>query len=300
MSLRFLVLGAAAGGGLPQWNCGCPNCEAARGGRLASQTQSSLAVSLNGRDWLIVDASPDVRQQLSDRAWLWPEGLRGSPIKSVLLTNGDVDHVAGLLTLRERQSFELLATQTLLETLGRNLIFQVLDPAYVRQTYIELDTPFFPLPELETRLFAVAGKVPLYLENGEPELGLETEQTVGVEFRVGSCRAFYIPGCGTISGELAERIAGANLLFFDGTLFADDEMIRRGAGQKTGRRMGHMPISGRDGSLEALSGLSIGQCVYVHINNTNPIWHSGPERSAIERSGFAVGYDGMEITLAAD
>lgn len=292
------MLGAAAGGGLPQWNCGCPNCAAARQGDLASQTQSSLAVSLDGRSWLIVNASPDIRQQLRDRRELWPKELRDSPITSVLLTNGDVDHVAGLLTLREKQSLQLLATQALLETLAENPIFKVLDPTHVRQVSIALDSPFFPLEGLETRLFAVSGKVPLYLEAGEPELGLETEQTVGVEFRAGSRRIFYIPGCGAIGAELAERIAGADLLFFDGTLFTDDEMIRTGTGRKTGRRMGHMPISGVDGSLESLTRLSIGQGVYIHINNTNPIWHAGPEREQLERSGFAVGYDGMEVTLA--
>ncbi len=292
------MLGAAAGGGLPQWNCGCSNCVAARQGVLASQTQSSLAISVDGRDWLIVNASPDIRQQLHDRSALWPKELRDSPIKSVVLTNGDVDHVAGLLTLREKQPFQLFATKALLETLGQNPIFKVLDPVHVKQKPIELETPFFPLDGLETRLFAVSGKVPLYLETGEPELGLESEQTVGMEFRVGDRRIVYIPGCGAVSAALADRIAGADLLFFDGTVFTDDEMIRTGAGQKTGRRMGHMPISGHDGSLEALSGLSIGRSIYIHINNTNPIWRAGPERAELERQGFAVGYDGMEIALA--
>ncbi|QND45754.1 pyrroloquinoline quinone biosynthesis protein PqqB (plasmid) [Rhizobium lusitanum] len=298
MTVRFLVLGAAAGGGLPQWNCGCPNCVAVRQGALAPQTQSSLAVSVGGSSWLVVNASPDIRQQLLDRPALWPKALRDSPIKSVVLTNGDVDHVAGLLTLREKQPFQLLATKALLETLEENPIFKVLDPAHVKQKPIELETPFFPLEDLETRLFAVAGKVPLYLEKGEPVLGLETEQTVGMEFRVGDRRIYYIPGCGAISPALADRIAGADLLFFDGTLFTDDEMIRTGTGQKTGRRMGHMPISGFDGSLQALSRLSIGRSIYIHINNTNPIWRAGPERAELERHGFAVGYDGMEITLA--
>jgi len=271
---------------------------AARQGNLAPQTQSSLAVSLDSRSWLVINASPDIRQQLRDRRELWPTQLRDSPIKSVLLTNGDVDHVAGLLTLREKQPFQLLATRMLLETLAENPIFKVLDPAHVQREPIALESPFFPLEGLETRLFAVSGKVPLYLEDDEPEVGLETEQTVGAEFRVGSRRIFYIPGCGAISSALAERMAGADLLFFDGTLFADDEMIRTGTGQKTGRRMGHMPISGAGGSMAILTGLSIGQSVYIHINNTNPIWHAGPEREQIERNGFAVGYDGMEVALA--
>ncbi|MEF0943733.1 pyrroloquinoline quinone biosynthesis protein PqqB [Rhizobium sp. BR 362] len=298
MTVRFLVLGAAAGGGLPQWNCGCPNCAAARQGIFASQTQSSLAVSVDGRAWLVVDASPDIRQQLRDQVVLWPSNLRESPVKSVMLTSGDVDHVAGLLTLREKQPFQLLATRALLETLGQNPIFQVLDPLHVQQNPVELETPFFPLEGLEARLFAVPGKVPLYLEQGEPELGAETEQTVGVEFRIGRQRVYYIPGCGAVSAALADRIAGADLLFFDGTVFTDDEMIRMGTGQKTGRRMGHVPISGPGGSLEAFSRLPIGRCIYIHINNTNPVWRAGAERAQLERHGFVVGHDGMEVTLA--
>jgi pyrroloquinoline quinone biosynthesis protein B len=283
---------------LPQWNCGCANCAAARRGILASQTQSSLAVSVNGDAWLVVDASPDIRQQLRDQAVLWPPQLRDSPVKSVLLTSGDVDHVAGLLTLREKQSFQVFAARALLETLGQNPIFGVLDPLHVQQNPVELNTPFFPLDGLETRLFSVPGKVPLYLEKGEPELGAETEQTVGVEFRIGPQRVYYIPGCGAVSAALADRIADADLLFFDGTLFSDDEMIRMGTSQKIGRRMGHVPMTGPGGSLEALSRLPIGRCIYIHINNTNPVWQAGPERAQLERHGFAVGYDGMEVTLA--
>ncbi|MGI2035613.1 pyrroloquinoline quinone biosynthesis protein PqqB [Rhizobium panacihumi] len=297
-SLRFLVLGAAAGGGLPQWNCGCPNCAAARQGKLTPQTQSSLAVSVDGQSWLVLNASPDIRAQLERNPALWPAGLRGSPIAAVLPTNGDIDHVAGLLTLREKQEFSLYATSALLQTLSDNPIFNVLDPACVTQRKIALDAPFFPLPQLETRLFAVPGKVPLYLEKGEPQLGTEGEQTIGVEFRVGALRAYYIPGCGDVTAALAQRIDGADLLLFDGTVWHDDEMIRLGVGIKTGRRMGHVPISGEGGSLEALSALSIRRRVFVHINNTNPIWRAGPERAALEAKGFEVGHDEMEISLA--
>ncbi|WP_245464173.1 pyrroloquinoline quinone biosynthesis protein PqqB [Rhizobium sp. NXC24] len=283
---------------MPQWNCGCPTCVAARLGDLAPQTQASLAVSVDGRAWLVVDASPDICQQLRNQPELWPQELRDSPFKSIMLTSGDIDHVAGLLTLREKQPFELFATRALLETLEQNPIYGVLDPLHVRQNPIELETPFFPLDDLEARLFAVAGKVPLYLEKDEPELGVESEQTVGVEFRIGAQRVLYIPGCGGVSVALADRIAGAELLFFDGTVFTDDEMIRMGTGQKTGRRMGHVPISGPGGSLEALSRLPIGRCIYIHVNNTNPVWRAGAERAQLERHGFAVGYDGMEVTLA--
>lgn len=299
--VRFLVLGAAAGGGLPQWNCGCSNCRAARdpASGLKPQTQSSLAVSPDGERWLVFNASPDMRAQIEANACLHPQALRDSPIKGVVVTNGDIDHITGLLTLREKQAFTLFATAALMETLGQNPVFQVLDPAVVRQQAVGLDAPFLPLDGLEIRLFAVPGKVPLYLEGADLKLGQETDDTVGVEFRIGDKRAYYIPGCGSMPSTLAQRLEGADLVFFDGTVFEDDEMIQAGVGQKTGRRMGHMPISGEGGSLSALSSLSIGRKVFVHINNTNPIWRAGPERAAVEAEGFEIGHDGMEVTLAA-
>jgi pyrroloquinoline quinone biosynthesis protein B len=299
--VRFLVLGAAAGGGLPQWNCGCPNCRAARepASGIKPQTQSSLAVSPDGRRWVVFNASPDIRAQIEANACLHPCSLRDSPIRSVVVTNGDIDHITGLLTLREKQAFTLFATAGLMETLGQNPVFQVLDPELVQQQTVSLDTSFSPLDGLEIRLFAVPGKVPLYLEGTDLKLGQETDDTVGVEFLMGGKRAYYIPGCGSMPPSLSERLSGAELVFFDGTVFEDDEMITAGVGQKTGRRMGHMPIHGEGGSLSALSSLSIGRKVFVHINNTNPIWRGGPERDLVEAQGFEIGHDGMEVTLAA-
>lgn len=298
--LRFLVLGAAAGGGLPQWNCNCSNCAAARdpASGLEPQTQSSLAISLDGDTWAVLNASPDIRQQLQDNAQLHPRSLRHSPIVSVLLTNADVDHIGGLLTLREKQPFSLFATGAIHSVLGANPVFRVLDPAHVTATTISLEAPFPLLDGLQARLFAVPGKVALFLEEGEPNVAMEGEQTIGVELMSGDRRAYYIPGCATLPDWLKKRIRGADLVFFDGTVFTDDEMAAAGTGVKTGRRMGHMPISGDGGSLNALAGLDIGQLVYIHINNTNPIWRDGPERSAVEAAGFAVAHDGMEIELA--
>jgi len=297
--IRFLVLGSAAGGGLPQWNCNCSNCAAARdpSSGLHPQTQSSLAVSVDGQNWAIFNASPDIRQQIQLTRQLHPRALRDSPIKSVVITNGDVDHIGGLLTIREKQAFDLFATSAIGTVLDQNPVFRVLDPAFVTAKTIRVDEVFSPLDGLDAKIFAVPGKVALYMEEGEPELGVEGEQTVGVEFTVGDKRAYYIPGCATLPTWLAERLRGADLVFFDGTVFTDDEMIRVGTGIKTGQRMGHMPISGEGGSLASLASLDIGQLVYVHINNTNPIWRPGPERSAVEAAGFVVGQDGMEIRL---
>ncbi len=300
--LRFLVLGSAAGGGLPQWNCNCSNCAAARDPsfEIIPQTQSSLAVSLDGETWALFNASPDIRQQIQQTPQLHPKTLRHSPIRSVIITNADVDHIGGLLTIREKQAFDLFSTAAIGTVLDANPVFRVLDPAFVQRHSIRLDEVFSPLAGMEARIFAVPGKVALFLEEGEPELGLEGEQTIGVEFLANSKRAYYIPGCATLPDWLCERIRGADLVFFDGTVFTDDEMIRVGTGTKTGQRMGHMPIIGDDhsGSLDVLSQLDIGRMVYVHINNTNPIWRDGPERDAVTAAGFEVGHDGMEIDLA--
>lgn len=297
--IRFLVLGSAAGGGLPQWNCNCSNCSAARrpSSGLRPQTQSSLAVSVDGQNWAIFNASPDIRQQIQQTPQLHPRELRDSPIKSVVITNGDVDHIGGLVTIRESQRFDLFTTSAIETVLVQNPVFRVLNPRFVSRKVIRINDAFSPLDGLEARIFAVPGKVALYMEEGEPELGVEGEQTVGIEFAIRDKRAYYIPGCATLPMWLAERVRGADLVFFDGTMFTDDEMIRVGAGTKTALRMGHMPISGEGGSLEALAALEISQLVYVHINNTNPIWRRGPERRLVEAAGFLVGRDGMEIIL---
>ncbi|WP_026613864.1 pyrroloquinoline quinone biosynthesis protein PqqB [Ensifer aridi] len=297
--LRIIVLGTAAGGGLPQWNCGCLNCSAARDpdSALRPQTQSSLAVSLDGEAWTIFNASPDIRQQIQSNRQLQPRRLRHTPIESVVLTNGDIDHLAGLLVLREKQAFTVFATGAVNQIIAENSIFGVLDPGLVSRKTVRVEEPFSPLPGLEARLFAVPGKVPLFLESGEPDLNVQGENTVGVELRAGSKRIYYVPGCGMLTEVLGARLRDADALFFDGTLYRDDEMIAAGTGHKTGRRMGHMPIVGEGGSLDALAALNIGRKIYVHINNTNPIWRAGPERAYVESRGFEVGFDGMEIHL---
>jgi pyrroloquinoline quinone biosynthesis protein B len=300
--MHFLVLGTSAGGGLPQWNCGCENCRLARvpGSGLLPQTQSSIAVSIDGETWAILNASPDIRQQIGDNSQLHPKALRHSPIRSVVVTNGDIDHIAGLLVLREKQAFGLFMTEALAGIIDDNPVFQALDPNFVERRTIALNAPFPLLPGLTAELFSVPGKAPLFLEGANPEIGVEGEQTIGIELKAGDKRAYYIPGCAALTETLAARIDGADLLLFDGTLFTDDEMLASRTGKKTGRRMGHMPIDGAGGSLEALSALTIGRTIYVHINNTNPIWRHGPERDTVRAAGFEVGHDGMEISLASD
>ncbi|WP_287883091.1 MULTISPECIES: pyrroloquinoline quinone biosynthesis protein PqqB [Paracoccus] len=294
--MRIVILGSGAGGGVPQWNCGCRNCEAARAGRIPAMSQSGIAVSANGRDWALVNASPDLRQQLAATPALRPGGLRGSPIRSVLVTNGDIDHVAGLLTLREGQGFDLFATPAIHAVLAANPMLAALDSRLVARREVALEESFELAPGLVARLFAVPGKVPLYLEGERVETDLMGEQTVGVELAAEGRRVFYIPGCASVPDWLRERISGADALLFDGTLWTDDEMVRAGLGAKTGRRMGHVPVSGPDGSLEGLRDLALGARIYVHLNNSNPLVDpASPERAMAQAAGWQIGHDGMEI-----
>jgi pyrroloquinoline quinone biosynthesis protein B len=309
MLLRALILGSAAGGGLPQWNCRAECSASAWAGRdgLRPATQSSLAVSADGKAWVLLNASPDLRSQILATPQLQPQpveaaGLRNTPIRAVILTNGDVDHVAGLLTMRERQPFTIWMTAEIAAVLDRNPIFDVLDRQVVARETVALGQRFEPAEGLSATLFPVPGKVPLWLEaesGGEAvDTGKMGEQTAGVELSSGTATAFYIPGCARMVPALADRLRGAGLVFFDGTVFHDDEMIRAGVGQKTGRRMGHMAMAGPEGSLAAFAGLDIRRKIYVHMNNTNPVWRPGsPERAEVEAAGWEVAHDGMEVAL---
>lgn len=295
--MKILVLGAAAGGGLPQWNCGCPNCIDARAGRLAPSGQSSLAVSADGTHWSILNASPDIRSQMQTHAALHPRSLRDTPVSSVLLTNGDIDHIAGLLSLREQTPFKLFATAEIHGVLDENRIFDAVSHEKVVRSHIALEEPFELHQGLTASLFPVPGKVPLFMEGETVQTDLVGEQTVGVRLSDGQKTAYYIPGCAHVPEELLERLKDADQLFFDGTLWDDDEMIRSGTGVKTGKRMGHISVSGPDGSIERLRELDAAK-TFIHINNTNPIWrHDSAERAYVLENGWQVAADGQETTL---
>ena len=298
--LTALVLGSAAGGGFPQWNCRCPTCRLAWAGdaRVRPRTQASLAVTADGENWLLINASPDLPQQVRQSKALHPRnGTRGSPIKAVLLTGAEIDQVAGLLSLREREPFMVCATAATLAALADNVMFGVLALDVVTRMAVVPGAPLMLPGGLQAQLFTVPGKLPLYLEGEHPEIASETAANVGVEIYSGNARMIYIPGAAAVTAAMTKRIKGADVVFFDGTLFRDDEMITSGTGAKTGRRMGHMPIDGEDGSLAALEAVA-GRRVYVHINNTNPILVAGsPERLHVERKGWEVAEDGMEIVL---
>lgn len=300
--MKIVVLGSAAGGGFPQWNSNAPGCRRAREGDPAAEarTQASIAVSADGQTWYLLNASPDLRQQLQRTPSLHPrEGLRHTPIAGVLLSGGDVDVIAGLLTMRERQPFTVYATERIHQVLDENPIFEVLARDVVAREACALDEPFALAGGLTATFFAVPGKVPLYLETGdEPQPIVEDGTTVAVEISDGPKRILYVPGCAAMSGRLRARLAGADLVFFDGTLWQDDEMVRAGLSAKTGRRMGHMSLGGPDGTIEAFRSIEVGCKVIIHMNNSNPaLLADSPERAEAEAAGWIVGRDGMEFAL---
>lgn len=303
--MKIVVLGAAAGGGYPQWNCNCAVCALAWTGdpRVKPRTQSSLAVTGDGQRWFLLNASPDLRQQIASTPALNPAAPgRHSPIVGAVLTNADIDHIGGLVNLRESQPLRLYATGKVLETLAANSIFNALNPDYVERRALEIDgvvplaAPGAADPALTVEAFSVPGKVPLYLEGIDEN---RREDTVALKIGDGAGHEFfYIPGCADVTPDLADRLAGAQLVFFDGTLWRDDEMIDAGVGKKTGRRMGHISLDGPDGTLARFAEIDVKRKILIHINNTNPILIDGsPEALAVAAAGWEIGYDGMAVEL---
>jgi pyrroloquinoline quinone biosynthesis protein B len=309
--MKIRVLGAAAGGGFPQWNCNHPNSRRARQHDPAAsqRTQSSIAISADGNDWFLFNASPDLGQQIRENDILHPgKDLRHSPIQGVILTNADVDHVAGLLNLRESQPLSLYGTPRVLDVLATNTIFNVLNPKFVArkkmllEQSIELIKPDGQSMGIKIRPFAVPGKVALWLEDESKghNFGSIDEDTIALEVEHTSkdTKFFYIPACAKMTSALAERIRGSDMVFFDGTLWLDDEMIRAGVGIKTGQRMGHMSVSGENGTISSFEDLDIKRKIFIHINTTNPILlNDSPQRMEVEAAGWEVSYDGMEIEI---
>lgn len=299
--MRAVALGAAAGGGFPQWNSNALPCRRARAGDPAAKprTQAGLAVSGDGKRWYLLNASPDLREQIGRSSFLCPnEGLRSSPIAGVVLTGGDVDAIAGLLTLRERQPFTLFATRGIQNLLEQNSVFDVLARDVVARETVPLDRWTLLDEGLSFCLFSVPGKAPLYLERGTEPLIEAGETTVGVALSDGEHRLLFVPGCAAMTPELSARLRGADVAFFDGTLWSDDEMIAAGLGAKTGRRMGHMSLSGPEGTLAAFKDLGVRRKVLIHLNNSNPVLlEDSPERAAVVAAGWEVAFDGMDVML---
>ncbi|MBN8988528.1 MAG: pyrroloquinoline quinone biosynthesis protein PqqB [Rhizobiales bacterium] len=308
--LRVVVLGAAAGGGVPQWNCGCPVCRAARIDHPELQrTQASIAISADGEHWFLINASPDLRQQLIATPQLHPKQgqLRHSPIAGVILTNGEVDAVTGLLSMREGSPFTLYAHERVLAILKSNSIFNVLNEKNVKRQPIAVDEAFEPdLPGgspsgIEILPFAVPGKGAWYLEGkAHPAGDNGVGDTLGLRIldRASGKTLYFLAACARVTDDLKARLKGAALVFFDGTVWRDDELIKAGLGNKTGQGMGHISMSGEHGAIASLDGLDIGAKVFLHINNSNPaLLHDSDERKTAEQAGWHIPADGMEITL---
>ena len=303
--LKVVILGSAAGGGVPQWNCNCAVCAAAWADPFLRNTQVSAAICVDdGRHWFLINASPDIRQQILDTPALHPAKgqLRHSPIAGVILTNGEIDAIAGLLSLREGTPFALHAHPRVLQTLAENAVFDVLNPSLVPRVAMLPDQPFEPLlPDgtpsgLLVEAFVVPGKPAWYLEGAAADPG----DTVGLKLRAttGGEAVFFIAACAAVTPDLAARLSGAGLVLFDGTLWQDDEMIRAGIGAKTGQRMGHLSMSGPDGTIAALADVPIKTRSFVHINNTNPaLLPQSAERQAVRQSGWLIPTAGQEFVL---
>jgi pyrroloquinoline quinone biosynthesis protein B len=307
--MRVRILGSAAGGGVPQWNCRCSNCAAARAGSpdVRPRTQSSVAVSADRRIWFLLNVSPDVRQQLLAFPELGPpeDRQRGTAVAGCVLTDAELDHVAGLLLLREGPPLEIVCTQTVRHWLNHSFPVEPILARFANPPWRELPcgaTMELRLPDgtasgLEVVAYDLSSHVPRYgVETPALHFGL----TVGLFVRDThtDAKILYAPGISSINSELRAAAEAADCVLIDGTFWDDDEPIRCGIGFRSARAMGHLPVSGSEGSLAWLSGLSARYRVYVHVNNTNPMLNErGPEAQLVRESGVRVGADGDAFDL---
>ena len=304
--MRATILGSGSSGGVPVVGIGWGACDP--GNPKNRRMRPSILIE-SGDTTVLVDTSPDLRQQITDNDVLHPsQGLRHSPIQGVVVTNADVDHIAGLLNLRESQPLCLYGTSKVLNVLQANSIFNVLNPKFVKRNTltlgesVELSFPNGRPSGIVVVPFAVPGKVALWLEDENKDVALAAvgEDTIALEVRnsSGGTEFFYVPGCAEMTDDLAARLRNAPLVFFDGTLWRDDEMIRDDVGIKTGKRMGHMSLSGEDGTIAAFKNLQVARKVFIHINTTNPVLlEDSEERALATKAGWEVSYDGMEIII---
>ncbi len=295
--MKIRVLGAAAGGGFPQWNCGCPNCIEVRSGsgRTEARTQDSLAVTADGERWTLINASPDILKQIEQTPALHPRRPRHSPVEGIVLTNGDMDHILGLFSLRESYPLNLYATRPVWEGLStQNAMFKTLQRFPEQITWHELQLgKETALPGgISVTPFAVPGKLPVHLEKShEPT----AEDSIGLVVAEGATRVVYCGAAGAL-GPFTARFADAACLLFDGTFWSSDELVRLGLSKARAESMAHLPIGGEHGSLKGFADLRVGRRIFTHINNTNPILIRGSvERTLVETGGWEVAYDGMEI-----
>ena len=306
--MRIRVLGSAAGGGFPQWNCGCANCQGVRNGTIAARprTQESVAVSADGNTWFLLNASPEIRTHIESFAPLQPHAPRHTPIAGILLTNGDLDHSLGLLSLRESQPLEVYATEAVrrgfvegnvlygtLERFAGQVSWHRLRPAEA----IELASSPQRASGLTVEAVVVPGQPPLHLRS---RLAPSAEDNIGFKLRdarTGGTLA-YFSGVAAPTPALYAALESATCVLFDGTFWSSDELIALGLSERRAEDMAHWPIGGPRGSLRALSGTSCRRKIYIHINNTNPILREdSAERAALAAAGWEVAHDGLELEV---
>jgi pyrroloquinoline quinone biosynthesis protein B len=306
--VKVRVLGSAAGGGFPQWNCGCPNCSAARAGSTAvrARTQESVALSADGNSWFLLNASPEIRAQIESFPPLHPRAARHSPIAGVVLTNGDLDHCLGLLSLRESQPLSVYATAAVRDGFMQgNGLARTLQRFDGQLRWIELAlgraTPLLRTDGgpsgLTLEAIAAPGKLPIHLEGLRAP---SAEDNVGVLVReAGSPRVLaYFPGVGGYQPDVMNALALSAACFFDGTFWSSDELIRLELGQKRAEDMSHWPVGGPEGSLVRLRALPGPRRILIHVNNTNPLLREdSPEHAALRAAGLELAHDGLELTV---
>ena len=306
--MKIKVLGSAAGGGFPQWNCGCPNCRGVRGGELKARarTQESIAVSADGDNWFVLNASPEIRTQIEGFAGLHPRGPRDSPIAGILITNGDLDHCLGLLSLRESHPLQIYATEQVHRGFTESNTFYATLERFPGQTtwrtlqlgkeqelkYLDGRTS-----GLDVQALAVPGQPPLHLR-GRFAPDPEDNVAFRIRDRATGRAMIYMSGVAAVTPAVLAAIEGTQCVFFDGTFWAADELIALGLGNKRAEDMAHLPIGGADGSLALLENIKVPRRYYIHINNTNPILREdAAEHAAVEAAGWRVAYDGLEFEL---
>jgi pyrroloquinoline quinone biosynthesis protein B len=302
------VLGSAAGGGFPQWNCGCPNCRGVRAGdsHVTARTQECVAVSTDSAQWFLLNCSPEIRQQIEGFPPLHPRAGRHSPIAGILLTNGDLDHCLGLLSLRESHPLVIYATERVRRGFTEgNSLYRTLERFAGQVTWrvLKLDTEQELTGAdgrpggLSVKAVALPGKLPIHLET---VIAPDPEDSVGFVIREPSTGRVlaYLSGVGAVTSAVGQAASGADCVFFDGTFWSSDELPALGLGTKRAEDMAHVPVGGPDGSLARLSGLGGRRRIYIHLNNTNPLLReSSPERAAVAAAGWEVARDGMEVRL---
>ena len=303
--MRVHLLGTAAGGGFPQWNCNCATCRGARAMRARPRTQSCVALSADGRSWFLLNASPDLRVQIESFAPLRPAGsVRGTAVEGVLLTNADLDHTLGLFLLREGERLAIHATRTVRRALAEGLALPAVLASFCRADWIEPPAELAPLCRrdgtpsgLLYAALSVPGKPPRYLDGrAAPSAGTSVGYRIVDEATGG--RLVFLPDVAALDEAVLAALRDCDAVLFDGTFWSQDEMRSMGVGTASAADMGHLPVGGPDGSLVRLAELPVSLKIYIHINNTNPILlDESPERRAVEAGGVAVGYDGWDFSL---